>query len=119
MWMKKFLSALTAGMAAAGLLAASAAAQDSVKIGYLATFSGPPGVLGEHNRDGFLLGIEHLGGKLGGMEVDLHEADDQLKPDVGKQIVDRYLHSDRVDFVVGIIFSNVMMAVYEDVVDNE
>ena len=97
----------------------SAAAAESVKIGYMATFSGPPGVLGEHNRDGFLLGIEHLGGKLGGLEVELLEADDQLQPDIGKQIIDRYLQSDRVDFVVGIIFSNVMMAVYEDVVGSE
>ncbi|HLW26226.1 MAG TPA: ABC transporter substrate-binding protein [Kiloniellales bacterium] len=117
--MKKLASALAGGVAMAALGIASAAAQDSVKIGYMATFSGPPGVLGEHNRDGFLLGIEHLGGKLGDLEVEVLEADDQLKPDVGKQIIDRYLQSDRVDFVVGIIFSNVMMAVYEDVVKSE
>ena len=117
--MRKLVSALAGSVAAVALVAASAAAQDSVKIGYMATFSGPPGVLGEHNRDGFLLGIEHLGGKLGDLDVEVLEADDQLQPDIGKQIIDRYLQSDRVDFVVGIIFSNVMMAVYEDVVNSE
>ncbi|MDF2096563.1 ABC transporter substrate-binding protein [Aquibaculum arenosum] len=116
--MKKHLSMLAGGVAAAAF-AAGAAQAESVKIGYMATFSGPPGVLGEHNRDGFQLGIEHLGGTLGDLDVEIIEADDQLKPDVGKQIIDRYLQSDRVDFVVGIIFSNVMMAVYEDVVGSE
>lgn len=117
--MRKLVSALAGGLLASALVTGSAAAAESVRIGYMATFSGPPGVLGEHNRDGFLLGIEHLGGKLGGLEVELLEADDQLQPDIGKQIIDRYLQSDRVDFVVGIIFSNVMMAVYEDVVGSE
>lgn len=116
--MKKHLSMLAGGVAAAAF-AAGAAQAESVKIGYMATFSGPPGVLGEHNRDGFQLGIEHLGGTLGDLDVEIIEADDQLKPDVGKQIIDRYIQSDRVDFVVGIIFSNVMMAVYEDVVGSE
>lgn len=118
--MRKTMTALAGGLASAALLAAAGAAQaDTVKIGYMATFSGPPGVLGVHNRDGFLLGIEHLGGTLGGLEVEILESDDQLQPDIGKQIVDRYIQSDRVDFVVGIIFSNVMMAVYEDVVGSE
>jgi len=118
--MRKTMTALAGGLASAALLAAAGAAQaETVKIGYMATFSGPPGVLGVHNRDGFLLGIEHLGGTLGGLEVEILESDDQLQPDIGKQIVDRYIQSDRVDFVVGIIFSNVMMAVYEDVVGSE
>ena len=42
-----------------------AQAQDKLKIGFIATLSGPPAVLGTQLRNGFLLGIKNLGGKLG------------------------------------------------------
>src|SRR5439155_312886 len=45
--------------------------------------------------------------------------DDQLKPDVGLQVAKKLLERDRVDFVVGTIFSNVMMAIYKPVVDSK
>src|SRR5207253_1588042 len=65
----------------------------------------------------FLLGVEHAGGKLGGLPTDVVKEDDQLKPDVGLQVAKKLLERDRVDFVVGTIFSNVMMAIYKPVVD--
>src|SRR5690606_41419940 len=105
--MRKLVSALAGGLLASALVTGSAAAAASVKIGYMATFSGPPGVLGEHNRDGFLLGIEHLGVKLGGLEVELLDADELLKQDIEKQIIGSYIQSERFNFVNRIIFSNV------------
>ena len=36
--------------------------------------------------------------------------DDQLNPDTGKQLADRMVKRDRVDFLTGIIYSNVMLA---------
>ena len=103
--MKKLASALTGGVAMAALGIAYAAAQDSVKIGYMATFSGPPGVLGEHNRDGFLLGIEHraeswaISGKSRGRR--------SFKPD-RQQIIDRY---GRIGSISSSAYLSLMMAV--------
>src|SRR5262249_60663310 len=52
--------------AAMVLLAASAQAQDKLKIGVIATLSGPPAVLGQQLRNGFNLAVKTLDGKLGG-----------------------------------------------------
>jgi len=102
---------------AIALAASPAAAAEKVKIGFIATFSGPIGVIGQHMIDGFTLGIEHAGGKLGGLPVEVVKEDDQLKPDVGLQVAKKLLERDRVDFVVGTVFSNVMMAIYKPIVD--
>jgi branched-chain amino acid transport system substrate-binding protein len=100
-----------------GLLAGPAGAADKVKVGFIATFSGPVGLLGQHSYDGFLLGLEHAGGRLGGLPAEIVKEDDQLKPDVGLQVAKKLLERDKVDFVVGTIFSNVMMAIYRPIVD--
>ncbi|KGF78105.1 ABC transporter substrate-binding protein, partial [Massilia sp. JS1662] len=49
--------------------------------------------------------------KIGGLPVEVIEGDDQASPDVGKQIVDRLLKRDKVDFMTGVVYSNVMLAV--------
>jgi branched-chain amino acid transport system substrate-binding protein len=100
-------------------VAAPAAAADKVKVGFIATFSGPLGLVGQHMYDGFMLGVDHAGGKLGGLTSEVLKEDDQLKPDVGLQVAKKLVERDRVDFVVGTIFSNVMMAMYKPVVDSK
>jgi branched-chain amino acid transport system substrate-binding protein len=94
------------------------AAAEKVKVGFIATFSGPLGLVGQHMLDAFTLGIEHAGGKLGGLPVEVVKEDDQLKPDVGLQAAKKLIEKDRVDVVVGTIFSNVMMAIYKPIVDS-
>lgn len=84
---------------------------DALKIGFMNTFSGPGGALGSEQYDGFMLGIELAGGKLGGRDVEVIKVDDQLKPDVARQLVDRLLKRDKVDIVVGITFSNILLTV--------
>lgn len=101
------------------LVATPAVAADKVKVGYITTLSGPAGVIGQHGLDGFLLGVEHAGGKLGGLPTEVIKEDDQLKPDVGLQIAKKLLEKDRVDFVVGTLFSNVMMAIYKPIVESK
>ena len=36
--------------------------------------------------------------------------DDQFKPDVGRQIAEKYVKVDKVNFLTGIVFSNIMLA---------
>jgi len=90
---------------------------EQVKIGYIATMSGPTASLGTDILDGFKLGIKHCGDKLGGLPVELAIGDDQLKPDVGVQVANRMIEKDKVDLITGIVFSNVMMAVAKPVTD--
>ncbi|HQN17980.1 MAG TPA: ABC transporter substrate-binding protein [Syntrophobacteraceae bacterium] len=99
------------------LFAAVCDAKDKLKIGYMATMSGPGASLGTDILDGFKLGIEHCGGTLGGLPVDLIVGDDQLKPEVGVEVATRMVEKDKVDFVTGIVFSNVMMAVAKMITD--
>lgn len=104
---------LVLGLAAATCLAAGpAAAAESVKIGFMGTFSGPAGIIGKHIRDAFELGLDHTNRKLGGLDVEVLYGDDQVKPGIGRQLVDKWIKSDKVDFVVGVIWSNVMMAIH-------
>ncbi len=99
--------------------ATAAGAQEKLKVGVMATLSGPAAVLGQHMRDGFQLGVKQLGGKLGGLETEVVIADDELKPDVGVNKIKGLLESDKVDVVVGVIFSNVMMAIAKPVFDSK
>ncbi len=98
---------------AATVTALSAAAQSSepVKIGLLSTLSGPGAGLGVDIRDGFQLAVKLGGGKLGGRAAEVVIADDQASPDVGRQTADRLVKREKVDFLTGIVFSNVMLAV--------
>jgi branched-chain amino acid transport system substrate-binding protein len=117
--LRRHLAGAAAGcVLAAGLMAGGAAAQE-VKIGFMATFTGPGALLGEHLRDGFLLGVEEKGDKLGGLETEVILADDQLKPDVAREEVQKLIERDGVDFVVGVVFSNVLMAIYKPVVESK
>ena len=107
--MKKKLVGLASALT---LLATPTLAADTVKVGFITTLSGPAGIIGKHMRDAFDLGLEHIGGKIGGLETEVIYGDDQRKPDVAKQLVDKMIKRDRVQFVTGVIWSNLMMAIH-------
>jgi branched-chain amino acid transport system substrate-binding protein len=94
---------------------AGAQGGDKLKVGIIVTLSGPGAVLGQQARDGFLLALDERGGKLGGRDVEVSVVDDELKPDVAVSRVQKLVESDRVDFVVGPIFSNVLGAIFKPV----
>jgi len=98
------------------LCAVSAGAADKVKIGFVSTLSGPNASIGADIRDAFNLAIKLNGGRLGGLPVEVLVNDDQLKPENAKQIVERYLRLDKVDFITGTVFSNIVLAIAPDVV---
>src|SRR5262249_31134411 len=102
-------------VAAMSLGATGAQAQEKLKIGIIATFSGPPAVLGQQLRNGFNLAVKTLDGKLGGREAEVIVADDELKPDLAVTKVKALVDRDKVEFVVGPIFSNVLAAIMKPV----
>jgi branched-chain amino acid transport system substrate-binding protein len=98
-------------------LAAPATAADSIKIGFVSTFSGPTAVIGNDMRNSFELALDHMGRKMGGKPVEVIYEDDTFKPDVGKQKTEKLILSDKVDFIAGYIWSNVLLASLKPIVD--
>src|SRR5947199_10780328 len=99
-------------------IAGHAFAQEKLKIGMIVTLSGPAAVLGQQARDGLTLAVKDLGGKMAGRDVEIVAVDDELKPDVAVSKVKGLLERDKVDFVVGPIFSNVLQAIHKPVTDS-
>jgi len=97
-------------LAAALGAAVPAVAADKVKIGFVSTLSGPSAALGVDIRDAFQLAIKLNGGKLGRLPAEVQIADDQFKPDVGRQAAEKMVKLDKVDFLTGFVFSNIMLA---------
>ena len=100
-------------------LANPAFAGDTIKIGFVSTFSGPTAVIGNDMRNSFELALDHLGHKMAGKPVEVIYEDDTFKPDVGKQKTEKLILSDHVDFIAGYIWSNVLLASLKPVVDSK
>ena len=112
--MEKTFKTVIAGAVAATLafsMPAMAQQQQKIKIGFITTLSGPLGNIGKHMRDSVEIALDHLNRRVGGVETEVIYMDDQVKPDVGVQVAEELLKKHQVDFVSGIIWSNVMMAV--------
>ena len=109
---------LAAVVAVFTLLQSSANAQEKLKIGIITTLSAAAGAVpGQQQRNGFELAVKMLGGKLGSREAEIVVADDELKPDVAVAKVKALVDRDRVAFVVGPIFSNILAAIVKPVTD--
>ena len=100
-------------------LALAAAAQQPLKIGFVAELSGPQGALGQDQYDAFMLVVERNGGRLGGVPVQILKEDSQLRPEVANQIVDKLIEKEKVPIIAGVTFSHIMMTIYKKVVDSQ
>jgi branched-chain amino acid transport system substrate-binding protein len=116
--MKTYLGHLTTGLAMSVLMGTTALAED-LKIGMVVTLSGPPAALGQQIVDGFQLALDQKDGMLGGRKVVLTVEDDELKPDVALLKATSLVEKDKVDFVVGTVFSNMLQAIFKPIVESE
>jgi branched-chain amino acid transport system substrate-binding protein len=107
--MKKPL--LSAALAATIVLGASGArAADQVKLGFIASLSGPLALVGTEMQRGMDLALAQLGGKLGGLPVKLSIGDDKAVPSEGVSAASKAIDEDKIDIVTGITPSNVLVA---------
>ena len=118
--MKRLLLA-TSALAALAVIATAPtiAQQKTLKIGFVSTFSGPVAAIGNDMRNSFELALDHAGRKIGGLPVEVIYEDDQIKPEVGVQKTQKLIESDKVDFLVGYIWSNVMLASLKPIIDSK
>src|SRR5579872_7030148 len=115
---------LTSGMMAAAVLSAlvfvvPSQAQEKLKIGIITTLSAAAGAVpGQQLRNGFELAVKDLHGELGGSPTDIVVVDDELKPDLAVTKVKTLVDRDKVNFVVGPIFSNILAAIMKPVTES-
>lgn len=91
---------------------------DGVRIGFVTTLTGGPAAIGNDMRDAFELALDHMGRSMGGQPVTVTYEDDAQNPDTGLQMTQRLVQRDRVQFVTGYIWSNVLLASYRAATDN-
>lgn len=110
--MKKLL---TAALAASLLTTPALAAE--VKVGFVTTLTTGAAVIGNDMQKAVDLAVEHMGGKMGDLDVTVIYGDDGFKPETGKQVTDKLVKQDNVDFVAGFIWSHVLLASRKSALD--
>jgi branched-chain amino acid transport system substrate-binding protein len=79
--------------------AEKAAKAKPIKIGVVFISSGPMGGYGKHGNQAVQMAIDEINASGGilGRKVEAIFDDDKLKPDVGTEIVKRFIEKDKVD----------------------
>lgn len=104
---KKAVKAV-AGLA---LALASIGASAEVKVGFIASFSGPTAMLGQDQYDGFMLGIEAAKkDKLANIPLTVIREDDQFRPETSAQLARKLLELDKVNALVAPGSTQLLMA---------
>ena len=73
----------------------------------MTTLTGGGAGLGTDIRDGFMLAVKQSGND----NIEVVVEDDQRKPEIAVQLADKFIQSEKVDILTGIVFSNLAMAV--------
>ncbi len=106
-----------ASLALAATMLTAPAHAEAVKIGFVTTLTTGAAVIGKEMENAVNLAMEHLGGMAGDTKLEVIFADDQFAPDVGKQVTDKLVKQDDVDFVTGFIWSHVLLASRKSALD--
>ena len=104
-------------MVAAMMAAPAQLLAEDVKIGFVTTLTTGAAVIGNDMKNAVDLAMDHLGGMAGETRLEVIYGDDQFAPDAGKQVTDKLVKQDDVDFVAGYIWSHVLLASRKSVLD--
>jgi branched-chain amino acid transport system substrate-binding protein len=91
---------------------------NSVKVGFLATLSGPQGGIGRELQQGFAICLDGVGRTAGGKKIEVVERDDKNDPELAKRLVKELIDKEKVDLIVGPSHSHVMLAIRDIVHEN-
>lgn len=95
------------------LAGAPAAAQNTIRIGALATLEGPFVQLGHEGMRGVELAVEEFKSTAGGRRIELIKESSNAKPDVAVAKTRKLIEQDRVDIVIGPLSGSEGLAVKE------
>lgn len=89
------------GLAAGLVIPSVAMAQDTIKIGVLATFEGAFAILGDDSMRGAVMAVDDFGGKVAGKKIEIVKGSSDGTPDSAVRAVRKLVEQDGVKFVVG------------------
>ena len=101
------------GAAVLSAFAGVASAQQTIKIGLLATLEGPFAAGGQDGMRGAELAIKQRGGMVAGKKIVLIKASSDAKPDVAVNATRKLVEQDKVDVMVGPLSGGEGIAVKE------
>ncbi|MGE0719303.1 MAG: ABC transporter substrate-binding protein [Alphaproteobacteria bacterium] len=87
--------------AIATVLSWGANAQDTIKVGLLATLEGPFAAGGQDGMRGAELAVKERGGMVAGKKIELIKASSDAKPDVAVNATRKLVEQDKVQIMVG------------------
>jgi branched-chain amino acid transport system substrate-binding protein len=92
---------LLAGAAVATALSAAVQAQETIRIGLLATLEGPFAAGGQDGMRGAELALRERNGMAGGKKIEIIKASSDAKPDVAVNATRKLVEQDKVQIMVG------------------
>src|SRR5262245_12786819 len=98
---RKALAGWTVGAAAIAVMAGPAPAQETIKIGLLATLEGPFAAGGQDGMRGAELAVKQRNGMVAGKKIELVKASSDAKPDVAVNATRKLVEQDKVQIMVG------------------
>ena len=110
--MKKVLGVLI-GAVALTFMASAGFAADTIKVGFVDTYTGPATTFTNDVLDGFKMAAEKINAKGGvlGKKITYVTRDDKFKPDIGLTMAKELILKEDVDLLVGTINSATALAV--------
>jgi len=103
---KRTLLAMLAGAGLAALGGSAMAQDEPLRIGLIATYSGPYADYGRQFDAGVALYLKANGGRIGGRKVEIVKKDTGgANPDAAKRIAQELVVRDKVSFLTGLDFS--------------
>jgi branched-chain amino acid transport system substrate-binding protein len=97
----KTLGGWVVGAAVIAALAGAAPAQETIKIGLLATLEGPFAAGGQDGMRGAELAVKQRNGMVAGKKIELVKASSDAKPDVAVNATRKLVEQDKVQIMVG------------------
>ncbi|HME42291.1 MAG TPA: ABC transporter substrate-binding protein [Syntrophorhabdales bacterium] len=111
--MKRLLLLLSFGLLGLVLVVASSHAANTIKVGIVDTYSGPPASYSQDVVDGFKMARDKINAKGGvlGRKIEYTTRDEKFKPDVGLAMAKELVMKENVDILAGTINSATALAI--------
>src|SRR5690606_38231752 len=104
---------LAVSLAMSGAMAASVSAQETIRIGGLATLDGPFAVLGQEAFRAMQLALEEAGNQVAGKKIEWVRESSDGRPDVALTKARKLIEQDKVDILIGPVSGGEGLAIKE------
>ncbi len=98
------LKQLLGATAVLALLSSPTLAADKIRIGFVTTLTTGAAIIGVDQRKAVDLAVEHMGGKMGALDVEIVYEDDEFNPQKGKQKTEKLVKAGNIDVIAGYLW---------------